>query len=460
VQKSTWLGFITLHVSCHNPKGIVTSHGMRFDMRFLRVPTLTTAIVLVNSICSQAQDRCIALLQNGIYNTYRTVSGNSNLSQAQAQFCSDYNSYKQSGVAGNLGVSYGLLSGNAGFSQSQVEAVGQAMCSSNFSYQTAQSMLNNFASIVDPGAISAFNTCVAVAAKGLQYSLSPSSSDPNTLTISAYYQAIGNSTPQHVDSVSIAQDGHLHAIQNVNCQGELFTKGNQAGGVVLDTQVLTMTCTRSGQTPSPDGFMYLGQKVYVAPVRIAVNTNVGAIIADMPLIPVAKPIPPETLVPVGTVVAYGGSVAPSGWMVCDGKAISRTDYPDLFAAIGIAHGSGDGVGTFNIPDYRGRFLRGVSTDDDARDPDRAKRDPAQTGGNAGAKVGSVEPDAVGQHRHWVANNVSMAGNTGSLEYTSNGSFNNTPGHFTDDKDGVDKNPTLGGETRPKNANVNFIIKVR
>jgi hypothetical protein len=44
---------------------------------------------------ASAQDQCVALIQNGVYNTYRTVSGNSNVSQAQAQFCSDYNSYNR-----------------------------------------------------------------------------------------------------------------------------------------------------------------------------------------------------------------------------------------------------------------------------------------------------------------------------------------------------------------------------
>lgn len=136
---------------------------------------------------SQAQDRCIALIQNGLYNTYRTVSGNSSLSQAQSQFCSDYNSYKQSGVAGSLGASYGLFSGSASYSQAQVEAVGQAMCSSSFNAASASAMLNNFASVVDPSVTNAFTACVSASSKGLIYSLDPSPADPNTLTISAYY---------------------------------------------------------------------------------------------------------------------------------------------------------------------------------------------------------------------------------------------------------------------------------
>jgi hypothetical protein len=395
-----------------------------------------------------------------LYNTYRTVSGNSSLSQSQSQFCSDYTSYKQSGVAGNVGASYELFSGSASYSQAQIEAVGQAMCSSSFNAASASAMLNSFASVVDPNVINAFNECVADSKMGLIYSLGPSSADPNTLTISAYYLEVGTFKPQHVDSISIAQDSNLKTLQNVTCSGDLYTKGNQTGGVTLDGNMLTMTCTRSGPAANSQGFLYMGQQVYVAPVRIAVNTNVGAIIADLPLVPVTKPKPPATLVPIGSIVAFGGDAEPTGWMKCDGRAVLRTDYPDLFSAIGIAHGAGDGVTNFNIPDYRGRFLRGVSTDLDGRDPDRATRTAAQNGGNVGPTVGSVEPDAVGPHRHWVANAAGIVMQSGSDEHTSNGGSSYPPTHYTDDRDGVPNNPTLRKETRPQNAGVNFLIRVR
>lgn len=53
----------------------------------------------------------------------------------------------------------------------------------------------------------------------------------------------------------------------------------------------------------------------------------------------------------GFIETFAGSVTPIGWLDCDGSAISRTDYADLFAAIGTTYGSGDGSTTFNIPDY-------------------------------------------------------------------------------------------------------------
>lgn len=59
-------------------------------------------------------------------------------------------------------------------------------------------------------------------------------------------------------------------------------------------------------------------------------------------------------VPIGTIVDYGGSSAPTGYLLCFGQNVSRTTYADLFAAIGTNYGSGDGSTTFTLPDFRGR----------------------------------------------------------------------------------------------------------
>lgn len=64
--------------------------------------------------------------------------------------------------------------------------------------------------------------------------------------------------------------------------------------------------------------------------------------------------------PAGTIVPCGNSAALPRTLMCDGSAVSRTTYPALFAAIGTSFGSGDGSTTFNIPDLRGTFLRGVT----------------------------------------------------------------------------------------------------
>jgi len=63
--------------------------------------------------------------------------------------------------------------------------------------------------------------------------------------------------------------------------------------------------------------------------------------------------------PAGTVSFFASNTAPNGYLICNGQAVSRTTYPELFAAIGTTFGAGDGSSTFNLPDLRGEFVRGV-----------------------------------------------------------------------------------------------------
>ena len=87
---------------------------------------------------------------------------------------------------------------------------------------------------------------------------------------------------------------------------------------------------------------------------------------------------------VGTVLAFAMESAPSGWLKCNGAAISRTTYSALFTAIGTTFGAGDGSTTFNVPDLRGEFVRGW---DDARAVD------------TGRVFGSAQADELKSHTH-------------------------------------------------------------
>ena len=62
---------------------------------------------------------------------------------------------------------------------------------------------------------------------------------------------------------------------------------------------------------------------------------------------------------VGDIKASTISANHGNWLLCDGQAVSRATYADLFAVIGTNFGAGNGVTTFNVPDYRGKFLRGL-----------------------------------------------------------------------------------------------------
>jgi microcystin-dependent protein len=65
------------------------------------------------------------------------------------------------------------------------------------------------------------------------------------------------------------------------------------------------------------------------------------------------------VLPVGSVSMFAGSSAPTGWLLCNGAAVSRTTFSALFAIIGTTYGAGNGSTTFNVPDMRGRAAIGV-----------------------------------------------------------------------------------------------------
>ena len=153
------------------------------------------------------------------------------------------------------------------------------------------------------------------------------------------------------------------------------------------------------------------------------------------------------IVPTGAVMPFAGSTAPAGWLLCDGSEVSRTTYPELFALIGVDYGIGDSVTTFNLPDYRGRFLRGVDGTA-GNDPDKASRTSMNTGGNTGNAVGSSQVNAFASHTHTV---VASCTNFWPGDASA---FMPTQGYL-----GTKQTYASGGnETRPKNAYVNWIIK--
>ncbi len=128
-----------------------------------------------------------------------------------------------------------------------------------------------------------------------------------------------------------------------------------------------------------------------------------------------KGLQTSAVFPIGVVLAIAGDIVPDGWLLCDGLAVKRDQYAQLFKVIGTKHGTGDGSTTYNIPDYRSRFLRGRDGGV-GRDPVASSRTAMQTGGAVGDLVGSVQDNLV----------------TTTLD--------------------------SGAETRLKNAAVNFIIK--
>jgi microcystin-dependent protein len=153
-------------------------------------------------------------------------------------------------------------------------------------------------------------------------------------------------------------------------------------------------------------------------------------------------------VPAGSIMAYVGTTAPTGYLLCDGSTVSRTTYSALFAVIGTTHGAGNGSTTFHLPDYRGRFLRGVDNSV-GRDPDRASRTAMNSGGNTADNVGTLQGEDLKAHTHSLDYYVA---NTGTSNFGHAGHGSNT---FTET---ILSGSYGGNETRPINASVNYIIK--
>lgn len=169
-------------------------------------------------------------------------------------------------------------------------------------------------------------------------------------------------------------------------------------------------------------------------------------------------------IPPASVQAYMGSTPPAGWLICDGSAVSRTTYAALFAIIGVACGSGDGSTTFNLPDLRGQFLRGVDGSA-GRDPDRGARTAMNPGGNTGNALGSVQPNATAKngltpsltdpgHTHTQGVTAGGSQTAGGSSGTQQPVYGSTGSGTT----GITLGLTGDNETRPTNAYVNFIIK--
>lgn len=176
----------------------------------------------------------------------------------------------------------------------------------------------------------------------------------------------------------------------------------------------------------------------------------------------------------GTIKAWSNVSAPTGYFPCDGRSLSQTQYAGLFAKIGTSFGDGS-TGTvygtpgglrFNLPDLRGRFLRGVDGTA-GQDPDKASRTAMATGGSTGNAVGSVQGDEYKSHKHGITLSHESGGGhdnngypqtdfSGPMIFHSDsqpdGSWNYNDGR------GNPLSSTGGNESRPKNAYVNFIIK--
>jgi len=167
-----------------------------------------------------------------------------------------------------------------------------------------------------------------------------------------------------------------------------------------------------------------------------------------------------SVTPAGIIMPFGGTSdkVPEGWLICDGREVSREEYSRLFSVISLHFGEGDGVHTFNIPDLRGVFIRGSNRvaentrDDMYADPDFKERVWYDRNGKANRLlpgdegIGTYQEDEIIQHNHEY---ILLYGNAGRDNYGDDLTYMSKTTRTTD----------FGGrETRSKNVAAHFIIK--
>jgi len=169
--------------------------------------------------------------------------------------------------------------------------------------------------------------------------------------------------------------------------------------------------------------------------------------------------------PIGSITAYVGPYADdpnNNWLLCDGREVPKASYPDLYTALQDSFGTPSGPMVFRLPDLRGLFLRGVNGNrsDSYSDPDAGSRTAPLPGGHVSNAVGSMQPDAFASHSHQSAVDI------GPNHYTLGNGNSGYSGGGGADPFGYGGTPfntsNVGGstETRPKNASVYWIIRVK
>jgi microcystin-dependent protein len=141
--------------------------------------------------------------------------------------------------------------------------------------------------------------------------------------------------------------------------------------------------------------------------------------------------------PVGGIIPVASASAPAGFLECDGAAVSRTTYANLFGIVGTTYGAGDGSTTFNVPDLRGEFIRGW---------DHGK------GTDSGRALGSAQSEAVGSHDHTLnLFATTQIAHDGSAEGDRTVQAAGTPTAGFIGSSG-------GAETRPRNIALLYAVK--
>lgn len=117
--------------------------------------------------------------------------------------------------------------------------------------------------------------------------------------------------------------------------------------------------------------------------------------------------------PVGSIMPYPKAIAPENWLVCDGSAVSRTDYSELFSAIGTTFGVGDGSTTFNLPNIKGKTIVGLDSSD---------TDFNEIGKTLGEKTHTLTVAEMASHNHELKFMSTGSGSGAGVPWSASNNF--------------------------------------
>jgi len=194
--------------------------------------------------------------------------------------------------------------------------------------------------------------------------------------------------------------------------------------------------------------------------------------------------------PSGAVITFAGSTAPSGYLKCNGAAVSRATYAELYAVVGDTYGNGDGSTTFNLPELRGEFVRGwddsrgvdsgrsLGTSQSANNASHTHTGPSHTHtGPSHTHTLNHNHGASGSHRHSYVDSLNHNDNIGGWSLAGDAARNDTlyTSYTTVDLDdysgstgsggtgntgsgGTGNTGSSGSEARPRNIAMLYCIK--
>ena len=137
-------------------------------------------------------------------------------------------------------------------------------------------------------------------------------------------------------------------LPEVNVIDGYFTVELDFGNVFDGNERWLEIGVRPGDQNDPNVYVILSPRQKITPTPYSLYAKTAGNLGSDPVMP------------AGVILLYGGTSAPTGWLLCDGSAVSRTSYAALFAVIGTSFGIGDGSTTFNLPNFTNRFPYGAS----------------------------------------------------------------------------------------------------